>query len=149
MFKRILLPTDGSPTALQAARVAAELSKTVGGTVHPIVAVEYHLIDGEDVPEDVAFSLRERVHAHAQRTLDRVTDLLQHGGAAVGGGKICEGRPAEVVNREAEQGDFDLIVIGSRGISLEHGYERLVGSVAERVLHRAPCPVLVVRGDLG
>ena len=68
------------------------------------------------------------------------------GGTAVEG-RVLEGDPDQVILREAEAGEFDVIVIGSRGVSEDSGRTRLLGSVAERVLHRTPCPVLVIRAE--
>ena len=54
-----------------------------------------------------------------------------------------EGYPATVIEEEAERQQADLIVIGTRGLSgLKH---LLLGSIAERVVQRAPCPVLTVK----
>ena len=147
MFDKILLPCDGSPTSLEAAAVAARLACVHGAMVQPLVAVEYQLLGGADVPEDVARVVREGVQRRAESALRAARDLMEKKGARVGTGQIREGHPSEVILREAAEGDFGLIVIGSRGVSLEQGFHRLVGSVTERVLHRAPCPVLVVRAQ--
>ena len=57
--------------------------------------------------------------------------------------RIERGDPGVVICEVAEEGGFDLIVVGSHG----HGLLKrmLIGSVSTHVLHRAPCPVLVVR----
>ena len=56
---------------------------------------------------------------------------------------VREGYPASVIEEEACRQDADLIVIGCRGLSgLKH---LLLGSIAERVVQRAPCPVLTVK----
>ena len=54
-----------------------------------------------------------------------------------------EGYPATVIEEEAVRQEADLIVIGTRGLSgIKH---LLLGSIAERVVQKAPCPVLTVR----
>ena len=53
------------------------------------------------------------------------------------------GNPADVIARIANQQDYDLIVLGSRGISTDKA-EKL-GSVCHSVIHNASCPVLVMR----
>ena len=56
---------------------------------------------------------------------------------------VREGYPATVILEEAEQREADLIVIGTRGLSgLKH---LLLGSIAERVVQKAHCPVLTVK----
>lgn len=147
MFEKILLPSDGSRSSLEAAKIAANLSTHHGGTVFPLVAVEFRFVHGHDVPEEVSQQLEARVRASAQRALEGTTAAVRSAGGSVGEGKIVEAPPVEAILKEAEDGEYDLIVMGSRGVSLEHGYERLVGSVTERVLHQAPCPVLVVRAE--
>ena len=148
MFRKILLPYDGSTCSRQAARYAAELAKQCHSTVEPFVAVEYHLAAGNDLPEDVAGVVRASIARNAQQALDGANAILREAGAKSSGGRIREGRPAEAVLEEATLGEFDLIILGSHGVSLERGYDRLIGSVTERVLHRAPCPVLVIRNEV-
>jgi nucleotide-binding universal stress UspA family protein len=53
------------------------------------------------------------------------------------------GNPAQAIVKAAEAGHFDLIVMGAKGHSLLMNV--MVGSVADAVVHNAPCPVLVVR----
>jgi nucleotide-binding universal stress UspA family protein len=113
--------------------------------VYPIITVEYQYVDSRELPEDVRTALHARIQQRAQQALDATTAAVREAGATVGEGKIVEGRAAEAILQESEDGEYDLIVIGSRGVSLDNGYDRLIGSVTERVLHRALCPVLVIR----
>ena len=58
---------------------------------------------------------------------------------------VCEGYAATVIVEEAAEREVDLIVIGTHGRSgIKH---LLLGSIAERVVQKAPCPVLTVRGE--
>jgi nucleotide-binding universal stress UspA family protein len=145
MFRKILLPTDGSRHALEAARVAGELSVRHAAAVFPIVAVEYDFLAGEDVPPEVAAAIRSRIDARAAAALAATAEAVQRAGGSVAPGRVLEGPSAEVILREAGEGLYDLIVMGSRGVSEERGHLRLLGSVTERVLHATPCPVLVLR----
>jgi nucleotide-binding universal stress UspA family protein len=57
---------------------------------------------------------------------------------------VVVGHPADEIVRAAAEADIDLVVVGARGLGR---FKRLLlGSVSERVLHRAYCPVLVVKG---
>ena len=147
MFEKILLPTDGSRHSAEAARTAAELARCHHGIVHPLVAVEFQYIVGEELSEEVSSLLRRRIESRAQAALDAANALVREAGGKTDGGRIVEGTSPEAVLREAEDGEYDLIVMGSRGVSLDNGHDRLIGSVTERVLHRAPCPVLVIRAE--
>jgi nucleotide-binding universal stress UspA family protein len=145
MFETILLPTDGSRHSAEAARAAADIAKTHGGTVQPLVAVEYSYLHGIDLTEEMSAAIRERIEARARKALQEAEALVRGVGAAVSPGKVVEAESSEAILREAEEGEFHLIVMGSRGVSLDRGHDRRVGSVTERVLHGAPCPVLVIR----
>ncbi len=94
--------------------------------------------------------------ARAQETWDRVTalaepaaqDALRRTVAALHTTAPVEiavrrGSPADEIVRCATEGRAGLIVMGSRGWGAMHAV--LLGSVSERVLHAAPCPVLIVR----
>jgi nucleotide-binding universal stress UspA family protein len=145
MFQKILLPTDGSRYSGEAARIAAEIAVRHQGTVHPLVAVEYQYVCDDDLPEEVSHAIRKRIESRAQRALDEANAAIRAAGGTTDGGQIVEGVPVDAIVSAAEDGEYGLIVMGSRGVSLDHGHERMVGSTTERVLHRAPCPVLVVR----
>jgi nucleotide-binding universal stress UspA family protein len=145
MFRKILLPTDGSRHSAEAARIAAEVATRHSGTVQPLVAVEYQFVEGEDLPAEVSATIKQRIQQRADRALAEANRIIQEAGGRSEGGEVAEGAPAEVILKRANEGAYDLIVMGSRGVSLERGYDRLIGSVAERVLHRTPCPVLVIR----
>jgi nucleotide-binding universal stress UspA family protein len=145
MFERILLPTDGSRHSAEAARAAADIAKTHGGTVQPLVAVEYSYLHGIDLTEQMSAAIRERIEQRARKALQDAEALVREAGATVNPGKVVEAESSQAILREAEEGEFHLIVMGSRGVGLDRGHERMVGSVTERVLHRAPCPVLVIR----
>ena len=55
---------------------------------------------------------------------------------------VRPGHPAELISRVAEEGGYDLIVLGHRGHFVR---DRLLGSTADRVAEHAPCPVMIVR----
>ena len=75
--------------------------------------------------------------------LDEEADKLRTDGVEVNT-HVCEGEPADVLIGMAEMTKADLIVVGSKGM---HGARRFIGSVPNRVTHRAPVSVLVVRTD--
>jgi nucleotide-binding universal stress UspA family protein len=59
--------------------------------------------------------------------------------------ELAWGHPADVIVEKARQGGYHLIVMGSRGLGAISSL--LLGSVSDRVVKLAPCPVLIVRGD--
>jgi nucleotide-binding universal stress UspA family protein len=147
VFKKILLPTDGSRYSEEAARIAGQVAARHDGLVRPVVAVEYQYVTDDDLPEDVAAAIKERIDRRARRALERAEHLIRETGGSTSDGKMLVGPSADAILAEAEAGEYDLIVMGSRGVSLDGGQQRLIGSVTERVLHRTPCPVLVIRAE--
>lgn len=137
---RIVAGTDGSETAAHAVGAAAELARALGAQLHLVTAHS-------------ARQLSERVVSSARSDrvdLQRVAEEeLLRTAEAVGGDGLeidvhaCAGDAAEVLIDVARELRADLIVVGSRGMS---GIERfLLGSVANKVSHHAPCNVLIVR----
>jgi universal stress protein E len=126
--KRILLATDGSNFSEAAAGAAGHLAKQAGLPV-TVVSVT-----------TVSHSEARRKEAE-QAVAAKVEQLKSIGLNAEG--KVVEGRPDEAIVKLAEDVAADLIVMGSHGRT---GLSKiLLGSVVERVIGQANCPVLVVR----
>lgn len=122
-FRNILVATDGSSYSDSAAREAICMAKCTGGSV---TALSVARTEREDVSENV-----KRVRQLAEEEGVRAETVTQ------------VGRHYEVIVREAEERDIDLIVMGSHGRT---GLDRLLmGSVTEKVIGLASCPVLVTK----
>ena len=82
------------------------------------------------------------VKLEAQQQLAKYSEEISRKGIEVET-VVREGYPATVIEEEAARQNVDLIVIGTRGLSgIKH---LLLGSIAERVVQKAPCPVLTVK----
>ena len=126
--RRVLLATDGSPHSEAAAGTAGHLARQAG---LPVTVVS--VVTG-------SHSAARRQEAE-QAVASKVERLKGMGVAAEG--KIVEGRPDEAIVKAAEDVGADLIVMGSHGRT---GLAKvLLGSVAERVIGQAICPVLIVK----
>ncbi|HZO91076.1 MAG TPA: universal stress protein [Chthonomonadaceae bacterium] len=139
-FNRILLATDGSDNALGAAAMAGLLADKFGAelTALHVVAPPRGLL-GVPVADTELKAYRERMQAAVKQRTGRI--LGQTGIPYAF--REEDGHPAEEIVRVAAEGNYDLIVLGSRGLS---GWKSLlVGSVSQRVARHAPCSVLVVR----
>lgn len=137
MYDRILTPTDGSEGSAHVALQAIDLAEQYGATVHALYVVE------EDVRTLLSgASGSTSLDKQGQRAVDRVTQLASaHGVEAVS--EIREGRPAAEILGYADEIDADAIVAGTHGRS---GIERrVIGSVAERLVRHASCPVMTIR----
>jgi nucleotide-binding universal stress UspA family protein len=141
-IQRILIPLDFSHHAEAILEWGAHLAKEHGSRVILVHAyhlpVEFQQLEGAYLPPD----FWTNVKTEAQQVLERHAERLRAQGIAVET-VVREGYPATVIQEEAEERHADLIVIGTRGLSgLKH---LLLGSVAERVVQKAPCPVLTVK----
>ena len=138
MFSTIAVGTDGSATASEAVRAAAEIARRFEAG---LVLLSAYRESGEAVTdpggdeEQWAFNPVARLREILART---EADLKREGIAV--STLIDDGQPADVLIRLAEECGADLLVIGNRGMQ-----RRMLGSVPNTVTHRAPCAVLVVK----
>jgi nucleotide-binding universal stress UspA family protein len=144
---RVMLATDGSAGAREAARLLTILPgirevKAVT-TVRPLDKGELALrvaLAGQFAT--VVAQVSEDRRMAAQRALDAATRLLSRSDAVVTT-CIATGHAAELVPRLAQEGGYNLLVVGSRG--LRGLRAQAMGSVSLAVAQAAPCPVLVVK----
>lgn len=139
---KILLATDGFEEAEEAAGVAVELARSTRSELHVVHVGLLPLTP--PYPEVLGWREDlERAKHEARELLDGQTRKLEDAGGTVAGAHLREERPAEEIVALGEELGADLIVVGSRG---RGGIRRvLTGSVSDRVVRRAHCPVLVVR----
>lgn len=146
MFNRILVPVDGSPASRRAAAVAADLAQRYSSRVTILYVTQFTRLTDMATSEQVRRELLEAVNSANQVMLHDMAGYFR--AAAIPDDHVeirqLEGSPDTVIARTAAEG-FDLVVMGSRGLSLGEGELALLGSVTDRVLRRVGCPVLVVR----
>jgi nucleotide-binding universal stress UspA family protein len=141
-IRTILVPIDFSPNAEAVLEWAAHLAEEHGSKMVLLHAyhlpVDFQQLEGAYLPPD----FWTQVKADAAENLDRAAAPLRARGLTIET-VVREGYPATAIEEEARDRRVDLIVIGTRGHSgLKH---LLLGSVAERVVQKAPCPVLAVK----
>jgi nucleotide-binding universal stress UspA family protein len=137
-IRTILHPTDFSAESHSAFEVASSLARDYKAKLlllHVVPPPRVYAPDGIAVP----FPVEEPANARAN------LDQLKPADATIAVEReVREGDAATEILKFAEEKQVDLIVMGTHGTS---GLTRLlVGSVAESVLRKAPCPVLTVRG---
>jgi nucleotide-binding universal stress UspA family protein len=145
MYKVVVVGTDGSPTANQAVKAAADVARSWGSELHIVTAVRSPrpgmasatgapLVDtgvGAALLDEAAKSVgEEAVSAHG-------TGLKAEAHAA-------QGNADDVILATALEVGADLIVVGSKGM---RGARRYLGSVPNSVAHGAHCAVLIVKTD--
>lgn len=139
MFKKILVPLDGSPLAELALPRAVELARETGATITLLQAVEAHSFPGVDATRAEVEVVRK-----GEEYLGGAAERLASQGVKADT-SVWYGPPAFAITEAARFGKFDLIVMTTHGRS---GLERLfLGSVAEAVLRGTPVPVLLVRAS--
>ncbi len=143
-FKSIVVATDGSKYSLAAASEAIGLAKRNGSELTVISVVPAEIA----TPTDIDFTMTQReliaekeMH-NAEKNAKAVKEAAQKEGVSVKA-FVMSGKPPDAIIQIAGERKADLIVLGSHGRT---GVERLLmGSVAERVIVLAACPVLVVK----
>ncbi len=145
MYKCILVPVDGSQTALGAVDHAVALAKALGARIHLVSVIDlypYVGIGAEYALGQVDFTAAAT--ANANKALAEASGRVQAAGVDCAQSAVESGSAEEGILDTAGQVVADLIVMGSHG---RRGMRKLLlGSVAQRVLQGSPLPVLVVRG---
>ena len=142
-FRHILAPTDFSEYSKKAIASALELAKTFGArlTILHVVELPPYPIEGF-VPSSVSSSFIEDLERQATQDLAQVVPEAETSGVAVTR-VIVVGTPYQKILDTAEAEQVDLIVMATAGRT---GFSHLVmGSIAERVVRTATCPVLTIR----
>ncbi len=145
-FRRLLVPVDFSPPSEAAWAVARRLAGAVGAEVVLLhVTVEAPLYAEGPFTGARARDFYAAARAWAEKTLEQWAAAARAEGLAVRA-LVRAGVPHREILAVAGEAGIDLIVIGTHG---RGGLERaLIGSVADRVVRLAACPVLTVRaGD--
>lgn len=148
MFSTIVVGTDGSPDAERALRLAAELAADRDGTAVHVVSANRPLTAGEldgiarSLPAEYHDVLHGRLEADSRLVAAR--RLFEQAGVAASYHDV-DGDPTDAILDAVSATGADLVIVGSRG---EGPAKRLLhGSVSTKVLHHAPCAVLVARAD--
>ena len=148
IIKKILVPTDFSEPTREVMEYALMLARSFSAkllllNVHQVIpiteAVTWLEMGVPPVPET---GLWEQLKEAAEKQMARLKELYQDAGVDLEA-RVIEGVPFVEIIRFADREKADLIVMGSHGrTGVRH---LLMGSVAEKVSHKATCPVLVIK----
>jgi nucleotide-binding universal stress UspA family protein len=140
MIRNILTPTDFSAPADAALEAAIELAKRVSARIHLLHAYDV----GTEVALPLPPGLIDAVRAQVQGQLEQLEKRLERAGVAHESHLSAAPAVPSILERVPAL-SIDLIAMGTRGLSgLKHV---LLGSVAERTVRLAPCPVLAVHAQ--
>ncbi len=142
MYKKILVPTDGSEYALRAEEQALFIAKMTGAEVIALSVIENNFVNTLPLDSEI-YELTNLLKEDSEKNIEEFEDLneKEHDDVKITP-VIKEGSPAKEIIQTAQEQGADLIVIGSSGKS---GFDKfLMGSVADKVVKSAKCSVLVV-----
>lgn len=143
-LRRILIPTDFSEFSQHAMKYACEFSKRFSAELHVLNVVEniYPIVAEPGMAMPSAGEFLVDLLNSSERAIQSLPDSgWINGGAVVR--EVRTGTPFLEIIRYAKEKEIDLIVIGTHGRS--GLVQVLMGSVAEKVVRKSPCPVLTVR----
>ncbi len=145
-FNKIVVATDFSEASLTALETAYDLSLQGGHTLYLVHVMEPYLVAG-----DPTAMLHPSVEKTYQEARDRLQALIPEEwideerakSIVVKPSVLTASSPAQAITRFAQEKNADLVIVGTHG---RKGLARmLMGSTAESLLRRSPCPVLVVK----
>lgn len=138
MKELIVVGVDGSDTAATAVRTAYDLAAAMGATLHIVTAF------GGDRTEEISSG----ANLWAVSVADEATEVARRVAAELSKGEIpvqsfaTRGKPGIALINHAEQHEAKLLVVGNKNMQ---GLGRVLGSVANTVVHNAPCDVYIVQ----
>lgn len=140
MYKKILVPVDGSKHSEKALKHAVGLAERYDAEVmilnvtQPIPLSPQTTFYAAELRDKMMESGRKLVEDYKQKYQTAKVNIKTNS---------ASGMPADVICEKVENENFDLVVIGSRGLSISKRI--ILGSVSGRVSRNCPCPVLIVR----
>ncbi|MGD9400657.1 MAG: universal stress protein [bacterium] len=138
MIKKILVASDGSSPAMEAARAAARIAGAFDAELTVVTVANIPRMYKVDLGDEMERAYIEDWEHALKDTVRAIGDVVKPRAKL-----LREDSPAEAILAEAESGGYDLIVVGSTGAG--NPGERAMGSVAARVGAGAHCSVLVIR----
>lgn len=149
MYNKILVPTDGSDGAAAAIKLARDLLVAGVGKSVTLIHIasiakevtDYSIINLKKVDEEL---VKTKLMHHGQQIMLLGKSFFKEAALPVDTIVQLGDDPGEAIIKIAQEQNFDLIVMGSRGLSVVK--ELILGSVSTKVLHHAKCPVIIYRG---
>ncbi|MFZ5645743.1 MAG: universal stress protein [Bacillota bacterium] len=147
MFSKILVPVDGSTVSNLVVKTAANMAEAFGSELVLLHVMQLPLPmevlnPSKGSSGEIYNQIKERIEKFGKRVLDNSSGGLE--GLNINySQKAVWGDPSKEILKEAGEGRYDLIIIGSRGLDDMESW--LMGSVSSRVVRRSRCPVMVIR----
>lgn len=145
VYSNILVPTDGARRMAKVVEHALDIAEQYQARVHVL-----HVVDTEWAELLYDESIRERLFERGEEMVDEVAEQVDYIGLEVTT-EVREGVPHEVILEYVRENDIDLVVMGidkptALGeYAVETIAENLLGGTTDRIVRRAPIPVMTVR----
>jgi nucleotide-binding universal stress UspA family protein len=145
MYKKLLVPVDGSLPSMLGLKEAIRLAKSLGSTLQRVHVINEVILTGMETPSGYMDKVIDAMRGEGSAVLEAAARVVREHALepqtvlleAIGG------RAADLIVEQAKKWSADLIVMGTHG---RRGLDRLaLGSDAELVVRDAPVPVLLVR----
>jgi nucleotide-binding universal stress UspA family protein len=143
MVNHILIGVDGSKESLEAARFGQGLAEQTGAAVTYLFAIEPPQVIPVGPLSGYVTTSAPRSEEDLIKARQFLDALVAERPALKAATRVELGKPSETLCEVANQLGVDLVIVGARGQGA--GRRFILGSVSDRVVHHAPCPVLVVR----
>jgi len=142
--KKILVATDGSEKSKHAMEEASELAKALKAeiTVISVTQETQYYVGDQTFGSGHMFVLQEDIEKAVKQILTKSSEFFAEQGLEVET-IMGKGYPPDVICETAEKGDFDLVVLGSRGLGSLRGF--ILGSVSNRVANLCKRSIMVVK----
>lgn len=142
MYDNVLVPTDGSETALLALEDAGSLVRRYDATLHTIHVVETTGVT-DTLDDDQFEDVVDRIERAGTEAVETVVDRAQAQGIDDVESAVRHGLPHEEIPEYVEEQGIDIVVMATAGRT---GAERdVIGSCTERLVRSSPVPVLTIR----
>lgn len=146
MYKKILVPVDGSVGSILAVDHCIELAKKIiveKIEILHVVSIYSRLQTYSGKLGSIFFTIKDQLSEYGEEVLAEAKKRIEENVNVPVETKLLFGYPDDSIVEEASKEECDLIVIGSRGLS---GIEsKLMGSVSNYVVHNAKCTVTVIK----
>ena len=141
MFANILVPVDGSDNSYRALDAALLLSEKLGSNITVIHVMEEFPITHIG-SEKLLSEVLEAYKKENQDILSKCSEIATQKGLTIKT-VLIQGNPASVILDYSKKENFDLLIMGSRGLGKFK--ELILGSVSGKIVHHSPCAVMLIR----
>jgi nucleotide-binding universal stress UspA family protein len=144
MFSRILVAVDGSEYSERALHQAIDIARCFGGkmVVAHVVPRQTYAFAASEAGVAAMAVITKDLRSEGESILRKAHETAEKAGIQTDT-RLLDGVPAEQILQLAEKEQFDLIVVGSRGLAGVKAF--LLGSVSDKISHHAKRPVLIVK----